>query len=261
MSPLPVLAVLGRHAFRGNKRLLFRAKAPLRISFGGGGTDVPPFPQQEGGVVLSAYDRAVCIQQPCSPGRILQICIESLDFGETVTYSLDDKLVYDGKLDLVKAAILHVSRPRPASIFLHSDAPPGSGLGASSTVMVTLVGLLKEWKSLPLTDYEIADMAYRIERQELGIQGGLQDQYSAAFGGFNYIEFAGDQVIVNPLRIPADVQNELQYNLLLIFTGRSRLSARIIEDQVARFEAGESDSIEALRATGSRCTGFPLICS
>jgi D-glycero-alpha-D-manno-heptose-7-phosphate kinase len=121
--------------------------------------------------------------------------------------------------------------------------------------MVTLVGLLKEWKSLPLTDYEIADMAYRIERTELGIRGGLQDQYAAAFGGFNYIEFVGDRVIVNPLRIPADVQNELQYNLLLVFTGRIRLSARIIEDQVARFEAGESESIEALREI-KRLTGL-----
>jgi D-glycero-alpha-D-manno-heptose-7-phosphate kinase len=98
-------------------------------------------------------------------------------------------------------------------------------------------------------------MAYRIERTELGIQGGLQDQYAAAFGGFNYIEFVGDRVIVNPLRIPADVQNELQYNLLLVFTGRIRLSARIIEDQVARFEAGESESIEALREI-KRLTGL-----
>jgi D-glycero-alpha-D-manno-heptose-7-phosphate kinase len=219
----------------------------LRISFGGGGTDVPPFPQQEGGVVLSATigRYAYGTLQPRSGD---QIRIESLDFGETISFSLSDRLVYNGKLDLVKAAILHLGRPATGfDLFLHSDAPPGSGLGASSAVIVTLVGLLKEWKSLPLTDYEIADMAYRIERRELGIEGGLQDHYAATFGGFNYIEFTGDAVIVNPLRIPAEVQNELQYNLLLVFTGRIRLSARIIEDQVARVEAGESDSIEALR--------------
>jgi D-glycero-alpha-D-manno-heptose-7-phosphate kinase len=234
--------------------LLYRAKAPLRISFAGGGTDVPPFPEQEGGVALSATigRYAYGTLEPRSDG---QIYIESLDFGEAITYSPEDQLVYDGKLDLVKAAILHLGRPETGfNLVLHSDAPPGSGLGASSAVMVTLVGLLKEWKSLPLTDYEIADMAHRIERHDLGIQGGLQDHYAAAFGGFNYIEFAGDRVIVNPLRIPADVQNELQYNLLLVFTGRVRLSARIIEDQVARFEARESDSVEALREI-KRLTG------
>jgi D-glycero-alpha-D-manno-heptose-7-phosphate kinase len=234
--------------------LLYRAKAPLRISFAGGGTDVPPFPEREGGVVLSATigRYAYGTLAPRTDG---QIRIESLDFGETVTYSADDQLVYDGKLDLVKAAILHLGRPQTGfDLVLHSDAPPGSGLGASSAVMVTLVGLLKDWMSLPLTDYEVADMAHRIERQDLGIQGGLQDHYAAAFGGFNYIEFSGDRVIVNPLRIPADVQNELQYNLLLVFTGRIRLSARIIEDQVARFEAGENESIEALREI-KRLTG------
>ena len=154
--------------------MLYRAKAPLRISFAGGGTDVPPFPEQEGGVALSATigRYAYGTLEPRSDG---QIHIESLDFGEAITYSPEDQLVYDGKLDLVKAAILHLGRPETGfNLVLHSDAPPGSGLGASSAVMVTLVGLLKEWKSLPLTDYEIADMAHRIERHDLGIQGGLQ---------------------------------------------------------------------------------------
>lgn len=227
--------------------MLFRAKAPLRISFAGGGTDVSPFPQREGGVVLSATigRYAYGTLHPRSDDLIN---IESLDFGETVSFSLDDRLVYDGKLDLVKAAILHLGRPETGfDLSLHSDAPPGSGLGSSSAVMVALVGLLKEWKGMTLTDYEIADLAYRIERVELGIQGGLQDQYAAAFGGFNFIEFGAERVIVNPLRIPADVQNELQYNLLLVFTGKIRLSGRIIEDQVARFEAGETESIQALR--------------
>ena len=233
--------------FKGETFLLYRAKAPLRISFAGGGTDVPPFPQQEGGVVLSATigRYAYGTLEPRLDG---EIHIESLDFGESVTFSRDDRLIYDGKLDLVKAAILHLGRPDTGfDLSLHSDAPPGSGLGSSSAVIVSLVGLLKEWKSLLLTDYEIADMACRIERTELGIQGGLQDQYASAFGGFNYIEFEGDKVVVNPLRIPPDVQNELQYNLLLVFTGRIRLSGKIIEDQVARFEAGETESVEALR--------------
>jgi D-glycero-alpha-D-manno-heptose-7-phosphate kinase len=112
-------------------------------------------------------------------------------------------------------------------------------------MMVTLVGLLKELKNLPLTDYDVAELAYTIERKDLGIQGGLQDQYAAAFGGFNYIEFLRDRVIVNPLKISSDVVNELQYNLLLCYTGKARLSANIIQDQVHRYD--EWSSQQALR--------------
>jgi D-glycero-alpha-D-manno-heptose-7-phosphate kinase len=117
-------------------------------------------------------------------------------------------------------------------IFLHSDAPPGSGLGSSSTVVVTLIGAFKHWLHLPLTNYEIADLAYQIERKDLGIKGGKQDQYAATFGGFNFIEFHHDATIVNPLRVPSDTLNELHYNLLLCYTGKTRLSAHIIDDQV-----------------------------
>lgn len=224
--------------------MLIRAKAPLRVSFAGGGTDVPPFPEREGGCVLCATidHYAYGTLRPRHDG---QIVVESLDYGLSVSYSVEDKLVYDGKLDLVKAAIvkLGVQDSGGFDLFLHSDAPPGSGLGASSAMMVALVGLLKEFKKLPLTDYEIADMAYVIERKELAIQGGIQDQYAAAFGGFNYIEFLADHVVVNPLRLSPDIVNELQYNLLLCYTGQTRLSAHIIEDQVQRYEQGETTGV------------------
>lgn len=228
--------------------MLIRAKAPLRISFAGGGTDIPPFPQQEGGCVLSATINRYAYGT-LRPRQDRQICIESLDFGLSVSYSVEDKLVYDGKLDLVKAAILKLGGEKLSGfdLFLHSDAPPGSGLGASSAMMVVLVGLLKEFKNLPLTDYEIADLAYIIERKELGIQGGLQDQYASTFGGFNYIEFLPDRVVVNPLKLSPDIINELQYNSLLCYTGQTRLSARIIEDQVQRYERGEVETLQALR--------------
>lgn len=228
--------------------MLIRAKAPLRISFAGGGTDIPPFPQQEGGCVLSATINryAYGTLRPRSDG---QIRIESLDFGLSVTYNVEDKLVYDGKLDLAKAAILKLggNDSRGFDLFLHSDVPPGSGLGASSAMMVVLVGLLKEFKKLPLTEYEIADLAYILERKELGIQGGLQDQYAATFGGFNYIEFLPDCVVVNPLRLSPEVINELEYNLLLCYTGKTRLSAGIIEDQVQRYQRKETEVVEVLR--------------
>jgi D-glycero-alpha-D-manno-heptose-7-phosphate kinase len=149
----------------------------------------------------------------------------------------------------VKAAIrkLQGENHRGFDLFLRTDAPPGSGLGSSSSLMVTLVGLLKDFKSLPLTDYEIAELAYVIERRDAGIEGGMQDQYAATFGGCNFIEFLGDKVIVNPLRLSRDIVNELEHNLLLCFTGRTHISGRIIEDQTARYQRGEAASLEGLR--------------
>ena len=228
--------------------MFIRAKAPLRISLAGGGTDVPPFPQLEGGCVLSTTINryAYGTLRPRSDGNIH---VRSLDFGVSVTYDQQDKLAYDGKLDLVKAAIrkLVATEHRGFELLLHSDAPPGSGLGASSAMMVALVGLLKEFGHLPLTDYEIADLACVIEREDLGIQGGLQDQYAAAFGGFNYIEFLPDRVVVNPLKVSLDVINELQYNLLLTYTGTMHMSGHIIQDQVDRYERREAKTMQALR--------------
>jgi D-glycero-alpha-D-manno-heptose-7-phosphate kinase len=227
--------------------VLIRARAPLRVSFAGGGTDVPPFSDEEGGCVLSAtISRYAYGSLKSRDDGGIQI--ESLDYGLKANYSADDRLVLDGNLDLVKAAITNmVDRDRGFDLFLHSDAPPGSGLGSSSAMIVCLVGLLAEWRGQRLTDYEIADLAYTIERSDLGIPGGLQDQYAAAFGGFNYIEFMRGNVVVNPLRIPQSTVNELQYNLLLVFTGQVRLSAHIIEDQVERYRSGASESRDALR--------------
>ena len=108
-------------------------------------------------------------------------------------------------------------------------------------MMVTLIGLLKEFRAVPLTDYEIAQMAYEVERVDLGLRGGLQDQYAATFGGFNFLEIDADRVVVNPLRIPADTIMELEHNLLLAYTGRTRQGDHIIEDQTNRFEQAEAD--------------------
>lgn len=228
--------------------MLFRSKAPLRVSFAGGGTDVPPFPAREGGLVLSATINRYAYGS-LAPRQDRQICVESADFAMEMTLGVDEDLVFDGKLDLVKGALMKLGRKDAPGfdLFLHANAPPGSGLGSSSTVMVSLIGLLKEFHKLPLTDYEIAQMAYTVEREELGIKGGLQDQYAATFGGFNFIEFEADRVLVNPLRIPADVINELEHNMLLAYTGRTRQGDHIIEDQTTRFEGGEEKALEGLR--------------
>src|SRR5215208_1988460 len=231
--------------------MLFRAKAPLRVSFAGGGTDVAPFPEREGGLVLNATINRYAYGT-LRPRRDDKVHIESVDFGQTARYGFSEAVVFDGKLDLVKAAIrrlggLDEEGSTGFDLFLHSNAPPGSGLGSSSTMMVALIGLLKEFRAVPLTDYEIAQLAFEVERVDLGLKGGLQDQYAATFGGFNCLELHGDHVVVNPLRIPADTIMELEHNLLLAYTGRTRQGDHIIDDQTQRFERSDVDAVDGLR--------------
>ena len=225
---------------------VIRAKAPLRVSFAGGGTDVPPFPAKEGGLVLSATINRYAYGA-LAPREDSQICVESVDFGLSVNFGVDEELIFDGRLDLAKAAIRKMGRGG-FDLFLHSNAPPGSGLGSSSAVMVALIGLLKEFHGQPFTDYDVAQLAFQLEREELGIRGGLQDQYAATFGGFNFIEFEADRVIVNPLRMSADVVHELEHNMLLCYTGKTRESDGIIADQTRRWEGGDEQALEGLRA-------------
>jgi D-glycero-alpha-D-manno-heptose-7-phosphate kinase len=228
--------------------MLIRSKAPLRLSFAGGGTDIRPFVDLEGGCVLNATITRHA-WGALSSRNDGQIQIESADFGSRLCFDTKMNLNYDGEMDLAKAAIQSL-RGQDSSgfdLFLHTDAPPGSGLGSSSSLVVCLVGLLREFKGLSLNDYETARLAYRIEREHLGIKGGMQDQYAAAFGGFNFIEFYQDRVIVNPLRISRDTINELEHNLLLCYTGRSRVSDGIITDQVGRYEDRNEDAIAGLR--------------
>ena len=223
---------------------LYRAKAPLRLSFCGGGTDVSPYPEERGGVVLSTtVDKyAYASLRPRKDDRLR---IRSLDYDIVASYHRS-KLAYDGELDLVKAVARHFEMPSGADLFIHSDAPPGTGLGSSSTMCVALVGVFMEWLNQPLTHYEIAEVTYRIEREELAIAGGRQDQYAATFGGFNYIEFMKDVTVVNPLRIRPEIKNELEYSLLLCYTGQTRLSANIVASQTRSFVAGKKPVVGAL---------------
>lgn len=237
----------------GLSRPVLRARAPLRISFAGGGTDVAPFPEREGGAVLSATisNYVYATLRPREDGRIT---VQSLDFGMSIGFGVDDAVVYDGRLDLPKAAIKRVREHHHArastgfDLFIHTNAPPGSGLGSSSAVVVVVADLVATHLGLDLSPYELAAMAFTLERNDLGIAGGLQDQYSAAFGGFNYLEFGADGVVINPLRVPDGVVHELEHNMLLCYTGHTRASDHIIEDQVHRYESGDSDALAGLRA-------------
>lgn len=230
---------------------IFRAKAPLRISFAGGGTDVSPYADERGGLVLNAtVDKYAYASLRVTDDHT--ITIKSLDYHTIAKFDLDQPLVYNGQLDLVKAAIHRLNRPElndsgaGFELYLHTDAPPGSGLGSSSALVVAIIGVFNQWLHLPLTNYEIASLAYQIERIDLGIKGGRQDQYAAAFGGFNLMEFFGDHVVVNPLRIPDDILNELHYSLMLFYTGGTRLSAHIIDKQTEGFVQKREDVVAAM---------------
>jgi D-glycero-alpha-D-manno-heptose-7-phosphate kinase len=226
---------------------IFRAKAPLRISFGGGGTDLSPYVEEHSGCTLSCTIDKYCYATIMP--RSHDITVHSLDYNFFAVYEPTQKLDYDGKLDLVKGVLNYMNIQEGAEIFLHSDVPVGSGLGASSTMTVALLGAANSWKQLTLTDYELAEIAYRVEREDVGIKGGKQDQYAATFGGFNYIEFFKDRTVVNPLRVEPAILNELQYRLILCYTGKRRVSAGIIEDQTQRYEAGNFDTVSALNTT------------
>jgi D-glycero-alpha-D-manno-heptose-7-phosphate kinase len=177
------------------------------------------------------------------------VTIESVDFKTTAEMSLDEEILCDGSLDLIKAAVRRFGRDHTDGydLVLRSNAPPGSGLGSSSTMMVALTGLLAAHYGRALDEYQVAQLAHAIEREDLGITGGMQDQYAATFGGFNFIEFT-DRVIVNPLRIRDEIVHELELSLLLCFTGITRDSARVIEDQTRRAIASAEDTMAGLRA-------------
>ena len=224
--------------------MVIRGRAPLRISFGGGGTDVAPFCEEQGGAIIGSTINkyAYCSIVPRDDD---QIVVHSLDFDMTVKYNTNENYVYDGKLDRVTAALNAMDIKQGCEVYLQCDAPPGSGLGTSSTVMVAMLTAMSRWKGTMMDAYAMADLAYQVERLDLKIDGGYQDQYASTFGGFNFIEFHGrNNVVVNPLRIKKDIIHELQYNLLLCYTGKVHVSANIIKDQVQNYE--KQDAFQAM---------------
>jgi D-glycero-alpha-D-manno-heptose-7-phosphate kinase len=232
-------------------RGILRARAPLRLGFAGGGTDVSPYADLHGGAVMNAtIDRYIyATLEPLAGDQVL---LESHDLGLSAAYPAG-MLPIDGRLDLLKAVYNRVVRDMlggraPAlRLSTFSEAPAGSGLGSSSTLVVAVLQAFAEWLGLPLGEYDVAHLAYVIEREDLGLQGGRQDQYAATFGGFNFMEFRGQNtVIVNPLRIKPQVVNELEAQTLLCFTGVSRASADIIAEQARNVRAGATRSIEAM---------------
>jgi len=231
--------------------MIIRSKAPLRLGFAGGGSDVSPYSDLYGGLILNATINlyAYCTIEETDNGTV---SLTATDLGVSVSYPLAQELPIDGTLDLHKGVFNRVVKdfgitPRSCRISTYSDAPAGSGLGSSSTMVVCILKAFVEWYNLPMGDYEIARLAYRIEREDLALSGGKQDQYAAAFGGFNFMEFLTDgNVIVNPLRVKRWIVDELESSIVLYYTGASRSSAAIIEEQKKNTSNGNTQAIEAM---------------
>lgn len=231
--------------------MIIRSKAPLRIGLAGGGTDVSPYSDLYGGVILNATISmyATATIEPIVEDTITLI---AADRNEVETHQLTNELVISGVHKLSKGIynrIVSMFGKVPSGFILttHVDAPAGSGLGTSSTLVVAILGAFVEWMKLPLGDYDIAHLAYSIEREDLQMAGGKQDQYAATFGGFNFMEFyANDKVIVNPLRVKPQYIQELNNNLLLFYTATSRESAHIIEQQAKNVSSNNTTSIDAM---------------
>lgn len=217
---------------------IIRSKAPLRLGLSGGGTDVEPYCSIYGGYVLNATIDlyAYCTIEEIPEDKVIFV---AADREEIQTENLELPVKYNGILDLHKAVYnrvikdFHQSETLKLKITTFSDAPPGCGLGSSSTLVVAMLKAFVEMLKLPLGEYDIAHLAYEIERIDLGWSGGKQDQYAATFGGFNFIEFyEKNRVIVNPLRIKNWMINELESSIVLYDTGISRNSAKVIEEQI-----------------------------
>lgn len=231
--------------------MIWRSKAPFRLGLAGGGTDVSPYSDLFGGAILNAtvslfaHSSLELLEEPIIEFKSIDQN-KSLKFpagvpipvnkGLNLQCGLYNKLLQNGSLDA-----------RGLRLTTSMDVPPGSGLGTSSTLMVSMIKAFAEMLNLPFGDYDLAHLAYEIERIDLGLAGGKQDQYAATFGGVNFMEFnKEDQVIVNPLRIRQDYLDELEHNIVLYFTATSRSSSEIIAAQQQNVTEKKTSSIEAM---------------
>ncbi len=230
--------------------MLIRSKAPLRLGLAGGGTDVSPYSDIYGGGILNATINlfAHATIEPTHDGTI---SFETADGMQVKVFKSNSEIKPEGIFDIHAGIHNRIVKDFPGKdlsyrLVTSIDAPQQSGLGTSSTLAVAILGAFVEWLKLPLGEYDIAHLAYEIERFDLGMAGGKQDQYSATFGGINFMEFYKDKVIVNPLRIRESYMDELSHNLLLYYTDTSRLSSQIIQKQQQNVLNEDQPAIEAM---------------
>ena len=234
------------------KKKTYRSKVPFRISFGGGGTDMPDYCKYYTGAVINTTIR-LFTHTSLELRDDTKVTFKWINKEEFEEHDFSDDLDCSYGLKLFKATHNHICKrykidPIGYNIVSNQDVPTGSGLGTSSTLIVSLIGVYMELFNLPLGEYDIAEMAIQIERVELNENGGKQDQYAAAFGGFNYMEFKGDDVIVNPLRIKDSVQDEMENNVVLYFTNFTRNSSDVLTEQVQKMKDKNKTSTLSLHA-------------
>jgi D-glycero-alpha-D-manno-heptose-7-phosphate kinase len=216
---------------------IYKAKAPMRIGFFGGGTDVSPYAEEYGGKVLNCtIDKYVrCMLRPSAEEGIT---IRSLDL-EEVSRRVTGR--WEGRLSLPQAVLDAMPQAEGVEVTMFSDVPPGSGLGSSSALVVSMLKLLGAAYNLSLDNHSLTELAYRIERCDLGIPGGRQDQYAACFGGMCVYHFGGKRVIVEPVVSDPTALLELESCLLIGYIGsRKLLTHHIVEDQVRRVREGDT---------------------
>ncbi|MBI2045179.1 CBS domain-containing protein [Candidatus Pacearchaeota archaeon] len=227
---------------------IIRGKSPLRISFGGGGTDLPYFFEKYGGAVINATIDKYCYATIVKRADKKIIIDSDLTPEEDIFVSSIEELVYDNRFDLVKAIIKIIRPSFGFELYLHNDVPPGRGLGSSASLAVLLINMLGNIQGVNYSDEKIAEIAYRAEREELKIRGGWQDQYAAIGGGFNFMEFDQDKRIIYPLRLKEDVIHELNSRLILCYIGKDHNSGEVHGDNWEKtFKENEEEVSMRLR--------------
>ncbi len=222
-----------------------RSRAPVRLDLAGGWTDVPPFSAEVGGAVVNAAIN----RYTYATVRLLDsddIHLISADYDLSLTLPAAERLAYDGQLDLLKAALNRLGPHKGVKLFVRSDAPPGSGVGSSGATGVAILGVLNGLRHQPLSLHQLAELAHLLEIEELRVAGGKQDQYAAALGGFNYLEFKDPAVAASPLRLSEATINELEKRLILCYTGRARLSGNIISAVMGAYRQQNPRTVRAL---------------
>jgi len=250
--------------------MLYRSRAPVRFDFAGGWTDVALFCQDTPGRVvnaaLSIYAYATLSPKSAKKGAVpysdQSISIHAVDFDHYIEARDVQKIEYDGNADLVKAAIRRYSSEGGFDLTTRSDAPAGSGLGTSAAMGVALIAAIGSYTGQVMLPYELAEGASGIEREELGILGGKQDHYASALGGFQFMEFSGEEVKASPLRLSAEVVLELEKQSVLCYTGHSRLSGDIharVRDAYLGGEPGTVEAIERMKGIAEEMKGALLV--
>jgi len=253
MGRLISVITVNDYKFPNFQSIVARSKSPVRISFSGGGTDLSYYFSQNGGMVLNTtickYAHATLVKRQDS-----KIIIYSGDYDIQEEIGSIDEIDYKGDLALIKAVIKLLQPEFGFNLITFSEVPPGSGLGGSSVIASAIIGCFNKFRDDELTPHEIAELAFQAERIELGIQGGWQDQYATVFGGFNFIEFSKDDTVVHPLRLHAGALNELESNLILCYSGKSRNSGTMHEKQAQNFQKNKKEMLPMMQESKAIAT-------